>query len=78
MQKYSGPAKPSRGQWIFLHGLLDSNAREERVGVARERRAKRPLLLACDVLDLSKSFPFHRLVASLVGSLPLAFETHRT
>lgn len=36
------PVRPSgqlsRGLWIFLHGLLDSNAREARVGVARERQ----------------------------------------
>ena len=58
VQKYSGPAKRSRGLWIFLHGLLDSNAREARVGVTRERQAKRPLLLACDVLDFIKVLPF--------------------
>ena len=59
MQKYSGPAKPSRGQWIFLHGLLDSNAREERVHGCRPRTASKEAFTTCVWrLRLIKVLPF--------------------
>lgn len=46
--------------------------REKRVGVARERQAKRPLLLAFDVLDFIKVRPF----SSTCGKSSGVFASH--